>query len=371
MTGDEEMLRRWRLVLGRYARPVFAPPMSGDDPERERMLDYLYDRDYEARDEAGASGSEPSRLAVPVWLARVRTLFPRETVERIEAHALERYRLRELLQDGEVLTRLEPSPELLRLVLSFRRAVAPELLPLVRSLAERVTREIMDRLRPEVAGAIQGRRNPFERSTVRVAANFDWRATVRANLRNRDRRSGRIIFARLIFSSRRHRRLPWHIILCVDQSGSMFSNILHAAVMAAILARLPAVTTTLVLFDTAVVDLTGAAEDPAEVMMSVQLGGGTNIAGAVGYCAGKVANPKRTVLALISDFCEGGPREALIAAVRRLTEAGVVLLGLAALDERANPNYDRDMAARLAEAGMPIAALTPRQFAAWLGEVLR
>jgi hypothetical protein len=46
------------------------------------------------------------------------------------------------------------------------------------------------------------------------------------------------------------------------------------------------------------------------------------------------------------------------------------MLGLAALDSAANPTYDRAMAEQLGEAGMRIAALTPRKLADWLAGIL-
>ena len=79
--------------------------------------------------------------------------------------------------------------------------------------------------------------------------------------------------------------------------------------------------------------------------------------------------PRRAVLVLVTDFCEGAPPRELVAAVRALAEARVTLIGLAALDDQANPSYDRQMAERLADEGMHIAALTPRQLAEWLAEV--
>ena len=74
---------------------------------------------------------------------------------------------------------------------------------------------------------------------------------------------------------------------------------------------------------------------------------------------------------LVSDFCEGAPLPPLIAATRRLAEARVTLLGLAALDDRAQPDYDHGVAGRLSEAGMDIAALTPDRFAQWLAGIIR
>jgi len=118
------------------------------------------------------------------------------------------------------------------------------------------------------------------------------------------------------------------------------------------------------------VDLSDRIGDPVDLLLSVQLGGGTDIGKAITYCEGVVSQPSRTVVALISDFEEGGSPSVLIRAVRRLAEARVTLIGLAALDESATPVFDRAMAARLADAGMAIAALTPDRFAEWLAGIM-
>ena len=53
-----------------------------------------------------------------------------------------------------------------------------------------------------------------------------------------------------------------------------------------------------------------------------------------------------------------------------MAESRVTLLGLAALDARAQPVYDHGMAQRLADQGMHVAALTPQHFAEWLAGVM-
>jgi Mg-chelatase subunit ChlD len=102
--------------------------------------------------------------------------------------------------------------------------------------------------------------------------------------------------------------------------------------------------------------------------MKVQLGGGTDIARAVDYAAGLVDNPRRTIIGLITDFYEGGSEGRLLSTVKRLCEDGVQFLGLAALDEDANPDYDRDLAARLAARGAHIGAMTPGHLAEFVAE---
>src|SRR5204863_9972611 len=117
--------------------------------------------------------------------------------------------------------------------------------------------------------------------------------------------------------------------------------VIHAAILASILSSLPAIEVKLVVFDTSVVDLSDRIDDPVDLLLSVQLGGGTDIGKALGYCEGLLAQPSRTVLALISDFAEGGSPAALLRQVRRLAEARVTLIGLAALDVTSEPVFDR------------------------------
>jgi Mg-chelatase subunit ChlD len=342
----------------------------------DRVLDYLYGREYAGRgvrgDRSGSrsGGSEDSVLAVPEWLNDVRELFPRETVEVIERHALERYGLTELVTDEETLRKMEPSYELLKAVLSFQHLMAPKVLEVARRLVRQVVEDLKRRLARDVRQAFWGRLNRRRRSPLKVARNLDWHRTIRANLKYYDRERRRLVVQSLYYWSRVAHHIPWHIIMAVDCSGSMMDSVIHSAIMAGIFKGLPAVRVSLVAFDTSVVDLTEHADDPTEVLMSVQLGGGTDIAGAIGYCEGLAISPTRTILVLVTDFFEGGPPEGLVAAVKRLREAGVRVLGLAALDAEANPSYDVPMAERCAAAGAEIAALTPGRLAEWMARVI-
>ncbi len=102
--------------------------------------------------------------------------------------------------------------------------------------------------------------------------------------------------------------------------------------------------------------------------MKVQLGGGTDIAGAMRYGAQLVEDPRRTIVALITDFFEGGDPNALVRTVARLVEQGTNVLGLAALDEEANPVYDRALAQRLADVGAHVGAMTPGRLAEFIAD---
>jgi Mg-chelatase subunit ChlD len=373
---------RWRLVLGRFAEKQLPGGLSPREGRMEAALDFLYSREYKGRGvrdrqqdpsrDRGQPGTlDPSQINVPTWLGEVRDLFPKDVVEVIEKHALDRYGLTELVTDKETLEKLEPNEELLKTLLTFRGQLKGEVLETARRIIRQVVEEIKRRLETEVRRALSGRLNRFRHSPQKAAQNFDWRGTIRRNLKYYDSKRRQIVLQDPRFFARNTRLLPWQVILCVDQSGSMAGSVIHSAVTAGILAGLPMVRVKLVVFDTAVVDLSEHVDDPVEVLMSVQLGGGTNIGQALNYCETLVENPHRTILALVSDFCEGGPVDVMLAACRRLSEAGVKLLGLAALDEIASPIYDRQMAERLADVGMEIAALTPKHFAEWLAKVIK
>ncbi|RJL22419.1 VWA domain-containing protein [Pectobacterium polaris] len=376
-SGDKEKNgKRWRLILGHYADEALGnAAFDAQDLKVERTLDYLYRREYQRRglkQEGGRHGSlDQSQLTAVNWLNQARKLFPSSTFERMQSQAIERYEISHLFNDPQALQAMEPTPALAKALLSLRGRMNEQTREAVRDIIRKVVDEILRTLRPTFTNALTGRRNRFRRSPVASSQNFDWRATIAANLKHFDRDKNRLVIETPHFNSRMQRHMPWDVILCVDQSASMSSSVMYAAVCASILAALPAVRVSLIVFDTQVVDLSHLAHDPVEVLMTVQLGGGTNIAKAMQYCEQRVQNPKRTIVTLISDFEEGGALNRLLSCVQRMHSQQITLLGLAALDDAAQPVYDTAIGQKLADRGMHVAALTPEHFAQWLAEVMR
>ena len=373
-------VRRWRMVLGRYAESAL--PRSPGDAGLDDTLAYLYDREYTGRGHVlgggsgGAGGSGrggglgASALRAVDWLDGARRLFPTSTIERLESDALTRYGLTDLLADPTAVDSIRTSPGLGAALLRIKGTIPPALADGMRALIARIVDDVVERLRRPMTTALTGVRRRHARSPRASARNFDWRRTIAANLGNTDPATGRMLVEDVRFMSRQRRRnVAWDVIILVDQSASMASSLLHSAVMASIMAALPGISVRLILFDTTVVDVSHLADDPVEVLMTCQLGGGTDIANAVGYAAAQVAQPTRTVLTLISDFEEGGSVSALVARVRDLAGSGVTMLGLASLTDDGAPWFDRAVADRLAGVGMRVAAMSPYRFADWLAEV--
>ncbi len=367
-----EQLNKWRLLLGKYAKEhISFEGASLHYMDMEEVMDYLYEREY--GEDSGVrkeGGSGDSNLTVSDWLNKIRVLFPKETVEIMERHALENYGMSELLTDKEVLEKLEPNRELLKTILQLKSLMKGEILNTARKIVKKVTEELMKKLEQDMKKTLLGRLDRSKSSQVPSIRNLDIKKTISGNLKNYDMESKRLMLQRVYFHSRVKRYHTWRIILAVDESGSMLDSVIHSAVMAGIFARLPMLDTRLVIFDTNVVDLSGYIEDPVETLMSIQLGGGTDIAGALVYCEGLIDNPCRTMVVLISDLYEGGGYQRLYAVARGIIESGAKLIALTALDVDANPNYDRNAAARLADMGAHVAAVTPEKLADWVGRII-
>jgi Mg-chelatase subunit ChlD len=153
-----------------------------------------------------------------------------------------------------------------------------------------------------------------------------------------------------------------HIVLCIDQSGSMAASVVYSAIFGAVLATLPAVSTSLVVFDTAVVDLTDGLDDPIDVLFSTRLGGGTDINRAVAYCQTLVRAPHETIFVLISDLYEGGVEAEFMKRAATLVASGIQFVTLLALSDEGSPSYNAQLAGQLATLGVPAFACTPDKF---------
>ncbi|HEX5687451.1 MAG TPA: VWA domain-containing protein [Ideonella sp.] len=369
---------RWRLLLGE-AGSASLGACGGTAGGMDRALAWLYGRDDSSQgnrspddvlDRHGGIG--PSPITVPEWINQIHELFPKETIERLERDAIERYGIDEVVTNLDVLERATPNPALLQAVMRTKHLMNPQVLAMARKLVEKVVHELIEKLAKQVQRAFTGARKPQQLSLQGSANQFAARETLKRNLRHYDPQRRRLVIQKPLFHVNTRRVLePWQVFLLVDQSGSMLNSVIHSAVTAACLWGLPGIKTHLIAFDTEVVDLSESVNDPVEVLMGVQLGGGTCIGKAVGYAAEHISVPRRAIVVIVSDFYEGMSEHVLIGHVRALVAQGSIVLGLAALDERADPVYDKELAGKLVEAGAHVGAMTPGQLATWLAEKLK
>ncbi len=373
---DASNLNKWRLILGKYSDNQIGfkeGASSLNYMDMDELLDYLYSREYGEEDgvRRERNGSlDPSNLTVPSWITKIREVFPKETVEILEKHALDKYELTELLTDKEVLEKLEPNKELLKNILQMKHLMKGEILETAKEIVKKVADDITKKLESDVKKAIVGRVNKNKSSLIKSSRNIDYKRTIKANLKNFDTEENRLVVDKVYFNDRVKKYNPWNVIIAVDESGSMLDSVIHSAIMAGIFSKLPMLKTNLVIFDTEVVDLSGYIDDPVETLMSVQLGGGTNITKALQYCETLIENPHRTMVILVTDLYEGYGYGNMYATAKSIIESGAKLIVLTALDMEATPIYDKDAAQKMASLGAEVGAMTPGGLSEWIAKII-
>ncbi|MCC2315113.1 VWA domain-containing protein [Cellulomonas xiejunii] len=363
--GDDVRLRRWRLLLGEAGTPDASLRLTDEQRAMDAALAALYDGPpgeagggSGAGRSAGLGGSAPR---VARWLGDIRTYFPSSVVEVMQRDAVDRLGLRRLLLEPELLAAVQPDVGLVSTLVSLQRQMPETTRATARHVVAQVVAEIERRIatatRSAVTGALRGERTHRPRPR-----DIDWHATIRANLRHWLPEHRTIVPHRLVGRSRSTSTVARDVVLAVDQSGSMAESVVYSAVFGAVLASMRALRTSLVVFDTSVVDLTDRISDPVDLLFGTQLGGGTDINRAVTYCQGLVTRPADTLFVLISDLYEGGAREGLLRRVASMQASGVQVVVLLALSDSGAPAYDRETAADLAALGVPAFACTPDAF---------
>ncbi|MFC8190669.1 VWA domain-containing protein [Cellulomonas sp. NPDC057328] len=349
---------RWRLVLGAPAEEgLGGVTLDADDARRDAVLRELYGEGGGRR--GGLGGSSPR---VARWLGDIRAYFPSSVVQVMQEDAMTRLGLRELLLEPEMMAAVQPDLDLVTTLVGLGRVVPEHSRETARRVVRTVTDELEERLRARTVQAVTGALDRSARTHRPRPGDVDWGATIVANLRHYLPEHRTVVPERLVGHARRTSQVQRDVVLLVDQSGSMAESVVYSSVFGAVLASLRSVATRLVVFDTEVVDLTDAMDDPVDVLFGVQLGGGTDIRRALAYAQGLVERPTETVLVLISDLYEGGIAEEMVARAAALVRSGVTVVALLALSDSGAPSYDHRHAAALAEVGVPAFACTPDLF---------
>ncbi len=358
-----DRLQRWRLVLGSEAN-ASCGAVEGRVREIDQALAALYEADGrrglgQGGQRGGRGDSAPS---VARWLGDIRKYFPSQVVQVMQRDAMERLNLRQMLLQPEMLENAQPDVHLVANLVALSSVIPAGTKDTARAVVRKVVDELMKKLEEPMRSAVSGALNRSQRNRRPRHSEIDWNRTIRANLRHWQPEYRTVVPQTLVGYGRKARQPQREVILCIDQSGSMAASVVYSSIFGAVMASLPAVATKLVVFDTAVVDMTEQLQDPVDLLFGVQLGGGTDINGAVGYCQSLVREPRNTILILISDLYEGGVEDNLLRRANELVEAGVQFIALLALSDEGAPAYDRDLASKLAALGVPSFACTPDAF---------
>ncbi|WP_411081942.1 VWA domain-containing protein [Streptomyces sp. cmx-18-6] len=373
--GDAERLRRWRMVLGADSAESTGCTLTGRDAAMDGALNALYGggggKKPGGRNGGGRSaGLGASAPSVARWLGDIRTYFPSSVVQVMQRDAIDRLGLSALLLEPEMLEAVEADVHLVGTLLSLNKAMPETTKETARAVVRKVVEDLEKRLESRTWATLTGALDRSARISRPRHRDIDWDRTIRANLKNYltipaadgGQATGTVVPERLIGYGRASQSVKKDVILCIDQSGSMAASVVYASVFGAVLASMRTLATRLVVFDTAVVDLTDQLDDPVDVLFGTQLGGGTDINRALAYCQSQITRPADTVVVLISDLYEGGIRDEMLKRVAAMKASGVQFVTLLALSDEGAPAYDHEHAAALGALGAPAFACTPDLF---------
>lgn len=352
---ESERLRRWRLILGGGEADGIGVGLSGEDAGMDAALGGLYENQER---KAGLGSSAPK---IARWLGDIRSYFSASVVQVMQKDAIERLGLHQLLLEPEMLEAIQPDVHLVATLLTLNRVMPETTRATARLVVQKVVDELMRRLAQPTRQAISGSLNRAARNMRPRHYEIDWNRTIRRNLKNY-LPDYRTIIPEVRIGYGRKRSSLREVILCIDQSGSMGTSVVYSSIFGAVMASMPALCTSMVVFDTAVVDLTDMLQDPVEVLFGTQLGGGTDINRAVAYAQGLIRQPHDTIFVLISDLYEGGSQTEMLKRMGTMKASGVQVVTLLALNDDGAPIYDHHNAEALASMGIPAFACTPDLF---------
>ena len=351
---EEEYLKRWRLILGGNEADGTGITLTPEEQRIDQSLEAVYDSDR--RGGLGSSAPKVSR-----WLVDIREFFPQTVVQVIQRDAIKRLNITSLLTEKEMLETVVPDVHLVATLMSLSRVIPEKNKEMARQVVRKVVDELLRKLSAPTQQAVTGALNRSARRRNPRYNEIDWKTTITKNLKNYQPEYKTIIPEVRIGYGRKRKAMK-DIILCLDQSGSMGTSVIYSGIFGSVLASIPAVNTRMVVFDTAVVDLTDDLQDPVDLLFGVQLGGGTDIARALTYCQGVITRPQDTVLVLVTDLYEGGDPREMRKKFVSLVNSGVQLIVLPALNDDGAPSYDKNHAEFLANIGVPTFACTPDKF---------
>lgn len=354
MINDEQHIRKWRLILGGQQNDGTGATLSERDLQMDKTLEALYDSTRQG-------GLGPSSPNVARWLGDIRTFFPSSIVQVMQQDALQRLNLTQMLFEKEMLENVEPDVHLVATLMTLSKVIPDKTKDTARLVVRKVVDELLRKLMQPTQQAIIGSLNRSTRNRRPRHNEINWHATILKNLKHYQPDYKTIIPETKIGYGRKRSSLK-DVVLCIDQSGSMGTSVVYSGIFGSVMASIPAIKTKMVVFDTAVSDLTEELTDPVELLFGVQLGGGTDINLALTYCKQIITKPNDTVLVLITDLYEGGDVDGMRKRAVELVAAGVQVVVLLALNDEGAPFYDHNNAQFLSNLGIPVFACTPDKF---------
>ena len=359
----DERIRKWQLILGKQEKESDQDELEGEDITIDKAVGALYQPDLYGE----LQGAQPN---VQKWLSDINTYFPSDQVVVMQKDALEKLNLLQLLKEKELIDSLVPDINLAANIVSMKHLIPDDAKSAARLIIEKIAQKFSEDIGFKL---IEKTRGAINRSVItrRPKPNqINWFRTIRQNLKYYEPEVESIILKQLIGNKPQGKHFD-RIYLVVDQSYSMTGSLIYAGLTAGILSRLPALNIHLILFSNEIADVSDQLDDPVELLFGLQLGGGTDIHKALAYVNKIMDKPEKSIVILISDLFEGGSETGVLAEFAEMTANGVKSICIPSLSDENQPAYDKKLAQRIRNVGVPVFNCSPNQLPELFNELIR
>ena len=350
----DKRIKRWTLLLGEEESQTSNARLSLEEKKIDSLLNTLYSFNKD-------SNLGPSDPQITKWVNDVRNAFPNPVFKLLQRDAISRFGITRLISNEEFLNTLIPDIHLVSTILSLKNALPEKSFPMVRKLISQLVRDLVKKLEPDTTDRVKSLRTPAQQTSNPKNKWLDWHQTIKKNLKNYHHEIQTIIPQRFYVHPPRGKVIH-QIILLLDQSASMTHSVIYTGILGSILSKIRTIQTNLLLFDTEVIDMTQYLEDPVDLLMNIQLGGGTNIQQAVRHVNHCINTAMQVHVVLISDLYEGPPVRLLLQAVKEIRDKTTTFTVLLALDDKGIPVYNVETGKMLAALDIPVLACSPNYF---------
>jgi hypothetical protein len=351
MISNSERKRRWRLILGQGKEDYEGEEkLGGEDQTRDAALNFVY----------GEGGRGGKLRKTKTWLKDIRKVFNRSTVAFLQKKAMDKYQWSHLLLEKEFLEEVVADMDLLAEILQLTALMDDDQKVIARRLVADVVKQIEEQLRfPMLLSMRRGLRQKVK--TGRNQPDIHWHKTIQANLRHYQPEHKTII-PEIWKGYKRTTPALKHIWIVIDQSASMSESVIYSSIIGSIMASVSSISTKVILFDSDVADISNHIQDPVDVLMGAQLGGGTEIGKALTYVHDHLVKPRDTLMFLISDLEDTGDQDLTRMRFRQMVQAGVQCYNILAMTDKGHPNYEKAFADELLNLGIPYGYCSPSDF---------
>ena len=155
---NKDILKRWRLILGRDAEKTMnnmcgMPALSAEELLMDSALSQIYGNNSGNNSGKGA-GSGMSSPQLTRWLGDLRSLFAPMEIKIIQNDAIQRKGLKQLLFEPEMLDGLEPDISTASLLLMLKDQIPKKAKDNARIYISKIVEDINRRISDDFSAAV-------------------------------------------------------------------------------------------------------------------------------------------------------------------------------------------------------------------------